>query len=133
MTKRTQLALATSLVAALALGASGCSDTKKGSAPGKGGGASNPAAANDGKILGGTPVKGGTLTVLSNQDFSHLDPARNWTMPTMDFGTRLLYRTLVTFKAEPGKAGSELVPDLATDLGTPPTAAGPGPSPSRRA
>ncbi|MFI8104875.1 ABC transporter substrate-binding protein [Streptomyces sp. NPDC086023] len=117
MTKRTQLALATALVAALALGASGCSDTKKGQA-GKGG-ASNPAAANDGKILGGTPVKGGTLTILSNQDFSHLDPARNWVMPAMDFGTRLLYRTLVTFKSEPGKAGSELVPDLATDLGKP--------------
>ncbi|MFF9982884.1 ABC transporter substrate-binding protein [Streptomyces erythrochromogenes] len=116
MTKRTQLALATALVAALALGASGCSGTKKGS---NGAGAENPAAANDGKILGGTPVKGGTLTVLSNQDFAHLDPARNWTMPTMDFATRLLYRTLVTFKAEPGKAGSELVPDLATDLGTP--------------
>lgn len=116
MTKRTQLALATALVAALALGASGCSDTKKGSA---GVSASNPAAANDGKILGGSPVKGGTLTVLSNQDFAHLDPARNWVMPTMDFATRLLYRTLVTFKAEPGKAGSELVPDLATDLGTP--------------
>lgn len=116
MTKRTQLALATALVASLALGASGCSDPKKGSS---GAGASNPAAGNDGKVLGGTPVKGGTLTVLSNQDFSHLDPARNWTMPTMDFGTRLLYRTLVTFKAEPGKAGSELVPDLATDLGTP--------------
>ncbi|MFF3425234.1 ABC transporter substrate-binding protein [Streptomyces sp. NPDC002602] len=117
MTKRIQLALATALVAALAVGASGCSDAGgKGSA---GGPAANPAAANDGKTLGGTPTKGGTLTVLSNQDFSHLDPARNWTMPTMDFGTRLLYRTLVTFKAEPGKAGSELVPDLATDLGTP--------------
>ncbi|MER5777942.1 ABC transporter substrate-binding protein [Streptomyces sp. NPDC002039] len=117
MTKRTQLALATALVAALAVGASGCSDAGgKGSA---GGPAANPVAANDGKTLGGTPTKGGTLTVLSNQDFSHLDPARNWTMPTMDFGTRLLYRTLVTFKAEPGKAGSELVPDLATDLGTP--------------
>lgn len=116
MTKRTQLVLATTLVAALALGASGCSDPKKGSS---GAGADNPAAANDGKILGGTPVKGGTLTVLSNQDFAHLDPARNWVMPTMDFGTRLLYRTLVTFKAEPGKGGSELVPDLATDLGTP--------------
>ncbi|MET9696525.1 ABC transporter substrate-binding protein [Streptomyces sp. NPDC006529] len=116
MTKRHQLALATALVAALALGASGCSDTKKGS---EGAGASNPVAAGDGRTIGGTPVKGGTLTILSNQDFAHLDPARNWVMPTMDFGTRLLYRTLVTFKAEPGKGGSDLVPDLATDLGTP--------------
>ncbi|MGW7431491.1 ABC transporter substrate-binding protein [Streptomyces sp. NPDC054861] len=115
MTKRTPLALATALVVALALGAAGCSDPQKGS----GGRGANPAAGNDGKVLGGTPARGGTLTVLSNQDFAHLDPARNWVMPTMDFGTRLLYRTLVTFKAAPGKAGSELVPDLATDLGTP--------------
>lgn len=76
---------------------------------------------------GGTPAKpqaaaadskGGTLTVLSNQDFSHLDPVRNWTMPHMDFGIRLIYRTLLTFKSEKGAAASELVPDLATDLGT---------------
>ncbi|MFF6995937.1 ABC transporter substrate-binding protein [Streptomyces sp. NPDC008313] len=72
-----------------------------------------------GTVIGGTPKKGGTLTVLSNQDFAHLDPARNWVMPTMDFGTRLLYRTLTTFKAEPGRKGSEIVPDLATDLGRP--------------
>lgn len=71
-----------------------------------------------GTVIGGTPMRGGTLTVLSNQDFAHLDPARNWVMPTMDFGTRLLYRTLTTFRAAPGKEGSEVVPDLATDLGT---------------
>ncbi|NEB55104.1 ABC transporter substrate-binding protein [Streptomyces griseus] len=70
-----------------------------------------------GTVIGGTPKRGGTLTVLSNQDFAHLDPARNWVMPTMDFGTRLIYRTLTTFRAEPGKKGSEIVPDLATDLG----------------
>ncbi|NEB38295.1 ABC transporter substrate-binding protein [Streptomyces sp. SID14515] len=70
-----------------------------------------------GTVIGGTPKRGGTLTVLSNQDFAHLDPARNWVMPTMDFGTRLIYRTLTTFRAAPGKQGSEIVPDLATDLG----------------
>lgn len=70
-----------------------------------------------GTVIGGTPKRGGTLTVLSNQDFAHLDPARNWVMPAMDFGTRLIYRTLTTFRAEPGEKGSEIVPDLATDLG----------------
>ena len=116
MTKRTRLALATTLAAALALSTAACGGGSQGK-EGQGKGRANPAAANEGKILGGTPAKGGTLTVLSNQDFAHLDPARNWVMPAMDFGTRLLYRTLVTFKAEPGKGGSELVPDLATDLG----------------
>jgi peptide/nickel transport system substrate-binding protein len=118
MTKRTRLALATTLAAALALSTAACGGGSQGKeGQGQGRERANPAAANEGKILGGTPAKGGTLTVLSNQDFAHLDPARNWVMPAMDFGTRLLYRTLVTFKAEPGKGGSELVPDLATDLG----------------
>ncbi|MCZ7456404.1 ABC transporter substrate-binding protein [Streptomyces sp. WMMC940] len=115
MDKRTYTALATALVATLALGVSACSrDGKTGGArPGK-----NPATANNGTVVGGTPQKGGTLTVLSNQDFTHLDPARNWVMGDMDFGTRLLYRTLVTYKAEPGPEGGELIPDLAQDLGT---------------
>ncbi|MFI6937677.1 ABC transporter substrate-binding protein [Streptomyces sp. NPDC050418] len=115
MNARTRLTLATAVV--ISLSVAGCSQDSKGS--GEGGGRKNPAAANDGKIAGGAPNKGGTLTILSNQDFAHLDPARNWTMPTMDFGTRLLYRTLTTFKAAPGKEGLEVVPDLATDLGQP--------------
>ncbi|MBB4986738.1 MULTISPECIES: ABC transporter substrate-binding protein [Streptomyces] len=115
MNKHTRT-LATALVTALALGVTGCSGGAKsgGSQDRK-----NPAASTNGAVVGGTPQKGGTLTVLSNQDFTHLDPARNWVMPDMDFGTRLLYRTLVTYKAEPGAKGSELVPDLAEDLGTP--------------
>ncbi|MFB6842787.1 ABC transporter substrate-binding protein [Streptomyces sp. NPDC056361] len=115
MNKRTYT-LATALVTTLALGVTGCADGKKsdGSRDRK-----NPATSTNGSVLGGTPQKGGTLTVLSNQDFTHLDPARNWVMPDMDFGTRLLYRTLVTYTAEPGAKGSELVPDLAEDLGTP--------------
>ncbi|MBB4895570.1 peptide/nickel transport system substrate-binding protein [Streptomyces olivoverticillatus] len=117
MNKRTCTAIAAVLTATFALGAAGCSGGKP-AAGGKNGG-KNPAAANVGASIGGTPVKGGTLTVLSNQDFTHLDPARNWVMSDMDFGTRLLYRTLVTYKAAPGTQGGQLVPDLATDLGTP--------------
>ncbi|MFG2912435.1 ABC transporter substrate-binding protein [Kitasatospora sp. NPDC048298] len=117
MTRRTHAALAAALAATLTLGLGACSNDKSDSgtdaAPSDGKG---PGAAS-GSIIGGTPVKGGTLTVLTNQDFAHLDPARNWTVPHMDFGTRLIYRTLTTFKSEPGAAGSEIVPDLATDLG----------------
>ncbi|MGP3980146.1 ABC transporter substrate-binding protein [Streptomyces sp. KR80] len=111
MNKRTCTAVA--LAATLALGAAGCSGGKQ---PGAG---KNPAAAVEGHVVGGVPKKGGTLTVLSQQDFTHLDPARNWVVSDMLFGTRLIYRTLVTYKASPGTAGGELVPDLATDLGTP--------------
>ncbi|MEU4213524.1 ABC transporter substrate-binding protein [Streptomyces sp. NPDC026206] len=117
MNTRTSTALAATLAATLALGAAGCSGGKQAGGAGEGG--KNPAAANVGATIGGTPHKGGTLTVLSNQDFTHLDPARNWVMSDMDFGTRLLYRTLVTYRAAPGTGGGELVPDLATDLGTP--------------
>ncbi|WP_214316906.1 ABC transporter substrate-binding protein [Nonomuraea sediminis] len=90
------LALATVLV--LSLSACGGGNEKP-----------RPAGTGDG------PVKGGTLTVFNNTDFTHLDPARNWTMRDMGFGIRLLYRTLTTFKA----GTSEVVPDLATDLGRP--------------
>ncbi|MER6099731.1 ABC transporter substrate-binding protein [Streptomyces sp. NPDC001728] len=114
MNKRTYV-LATALVTTLTLAVTGCSGGEK-----SGGGRTgkNPATTTVGTVLGGTPQKGGTLSVLSNQDFTHLDPARNWVMPDMDFGTRLLYRTLVTYKAAPGAGGSELVPDLAENLGT---------------
>ncbi|MEU7133476.1 ABC transporter substrate-binding protein [Streptomyces sp. NPDC046261] len=115
MNKRTCTALATVVAATFALGATGCADRQNSADRG----ARNPVAAQAGAVIGGTPQKGGTLTVLSNQDFTHLDPARNWVMSDMDFGTRLLYRTLVTYKAAPGTQGGQLVPDLATDLGTP--------------
>ncbi|MFH9736178.1 ABC transporter substrate-binding protein [Streptomyces roseolus] len=118
MTTRTRtLALALVPTLTLALGLAACSGGPPG---GKAGGPErkNPAA-DAGAVLGGTPQRGGTLTVLSHQDFSHLDPARNWVMPDMDFGTRLLYRTLVTYRAAPGARGGELVPDLAEDLGAP--------------
>jgi peptide/nickel transport system substrate-binding protein len=118
MNKRTHAALAAALIAALSLTQAGCSGSA-GPRDSKGGDRSNPATANNGTVIGGTPVKGGTLTILSSQDFSHLDPARNWVVGDMDFGTRLLYRTLVTYKAAPGSEGGELVPDLAVDLGTP--------------
>ncbi|WP_426405065.1 ABC transporter substrate-binding protein [Streptomyces sp. R-07] len=114
MNKHTRT-LATALVTTLALGVTGCSGGgKSGGSPDR----KNPAASTNGAIVGGTPQKGGTLTVLSNQDFTHLDPARNWVMGDMDFGTRLLYRTLLAYKAEPGAKGGELTPDLAEDLGT---------------
>ncbi|MEV4065374.1 ABC transporter substrate-binding protein [Nonomuraea dietziae] len=63
-------------------------------------------------------AKGGVLHVLASIDLEHLDPARNYVTSSMDVG-RLIYRTLTTNAAAPGPAGGEIVPDLATDLGTP--------------
>ncbi|MDH6575777.1 ABC transporter substrate-binding protein [Kitasatospora sp. MAP5-34] len=116
MTRRTHTALAAAIAAALTLGLGACSSNTS-SDPGAGDGKGITTEGNG--IIGGTPVKGGTLNILSNQDFSQLDPTRNWVEPEMDFGLRTLYRTLTTFKAAPGAEGLQIVPDLATDLGTP--------------
>lgn len=117
MTRRIHAALAAALAATLTLGLGACTGHES-----SGGGSTDDGAgittAGDG-IVGGTPVKGGTLHILSNQDFSQLDPTRNWVEPEMDFGIRTLYRTLTTFKSAPGAQGLQIVPDLATDLGEP--------------
>ncbi|MFF7635432.1 ABC transporter substrate-binding protein [Kitasatospora sp. NPDC008050] len=117
MTRRIHAALAAAIAATLTLGLGACSSHES-----SGGGSTDAGngitTAGDG-IIGGTPVKGGTLHILSNQDFSQLDPTRNWVEPEMDFGIRTLYRTLTTFKAAPGAQGLQIVPDLATDLGEP--------------
>ena len=60
-------------------------------------------------------TKGGTVTVVTQADFEHLDPARNYVGGTLDF-YRLFIRTLTQYRTVNGK--TELVPDLAADLGT---------------
>jgi peptide/nickel transport system substrate-binding protein len=59
---------------------------------------------------------GGTVYFLTQSDFSHLDPARGYDGGVDNF-YQLIYRTLVMWKAGPGKA--QIVPDLAASLGTP--------------
>jgi peptide/nickel transport system substrate-binding protein len=59
---------------------------------------------------------GGTLRVVS-AEIDSLDPQRSY-LPGMWNLMRLYTRTLVTYRTEPGHT-DELVPDLATDLGTP--------------
>ena len=68
--------------------------------------------------VSGTPVTGGTLNVLANADFSHLDPTMGFDGGVNNF-YRLIYRTLTTQSTGEGAEGTVMVPDLATDLGTP--------------
>ena len=81
----------------------------------------NPAsAATPASWIGPVPakagaVKGGTVTIINQGDYEHLDPARNYVGGTLDF-YRLFVRTLTSVRTVNGK--SELVPDLAADLGT---------------
>ncbi|MCZ2839676.1 ABC transporter substrate-binding protein [Modestobacter sp. VKM Ac-2985] len=58
---------------------------------------------------------GGTLRLVTGE-IDSLDPQRSY-MPSVWNLMRLYTRTLVTYSAEPGST-DELVPDLATDLGT---------------
>lgn len=73
----------------------------------------------DGWALRTAPAsQGGTVVVLGNSEFSYLDPAKGNDGNVNNF-YRLIYRTLVTQAPGTGAAGNEVVPDLATDTGTP--------------
>ena len=60
---------------------------------------------------------GGTLRVVTSQ-IDSLDPQRSYLTGVWNL-MRLYVRTLVTYSSEPGRT-DQLVPDLATDLGTTP-------------
>ncbi|MEV6777422.1 ABC transporter substrate-binding protein [Streptomyces syringium] len=66
----------------------------------------------------GSAKKGGTLTVLNRQPQKQFDPARLYTSGGGNIPS-LVYRTLTTRNREDGAKGTEVVPDLATDTGTP--------------
>ncbi|GAA3476640.1 ABC transporter substrate-binding protein [Streptomyces yanii] len=66
----------------------------------------------------GKPAKGGTLTVLNSNAQEDFDPARLYTSGGGNVPS-LVFRTLTTRNRENGAAGAKVVPDLATDLGTP--------------
>lgn len=99
-------AAAVAAVLAVAAGAAACGP--EGSSKG-GDGASGAA---------GAPKKGGTLTVLNSRPQEDFDPARLYTSGGGNVPS-LVFRTLTTRNREDGAAGAKVVPDLATDLGTP--------------
>jgi peptide/nickel transport system substrate-binding protein len=80
------------------------------------GGGTSGGTGNGGGV--GTAVKGGTVHVLQNADFSYLDPARGFDGGVNAF-YRLVYRTLVTKAANDASDPNAMVPDLAESLGTP--------------
>jgi peptide/nickel transport system substrate-binding protein len=96
---------AATAVLVVAAGAAAC-----GPKDNKGGDGSSGAA--------GKPQKGGTLTVLNSKPQEDFDPARLYTSGGGNVPS-LVFRTLTTRNREDGAPGTEVVPDLATDLGTP--------------
>jgi ABC-type transport system substrate-binding protein len=101
---RTRLTVAVALAAllALGLGLAACGSSSDG-------GGASPAAS------GGTPVKGGTLTVTFQGEPTELDPAIAWELTSWGI-ERLTYQTFLTYAGKPGEAGTQLVPDLATEV-----------------
>jgi oligopeptide transport system substrate-binding protein len=65
----------------------------------------------------GQPVKGGTLTVTWQGEPTELDPAIAWEIESWSI-ERLTYQTFLTYADKAGEAGTQLVPDLATEVPT---------------
>ncbi|MEP6599330.1 MAG: ABC transporter substrate-binding protein [Actinomycetota bacterium] len=116
MNSRKPLIAAVAGTAVIALVA-GCSSSKKkegGSSSSKGSASSSQAAG--GKIINpGFTTKGGTVQILANANFEHLDPVQNYVTNSGNFG-RIIYRTLTFVKDTPGEK-PEIKPDLAENLG----------------
>jgi len=60
---------------------------------------------------------GGTLNFIADGDCDYYDPARTYFGHCWDFD-RLIFRGLMAYKAAPGAAGLDVVPDLASAPGT---------------
>ena len=105
------------LTAVAALGLSACGGSSGGNGDG-GSGGSGTAAANAavGKIYNPSDKKGGVIKIANSGDWDTLDPGETYYGYSWNFA-RLYGRSLLTFKAAPGEASNELVPDLAEDLG----------------
>ena len=68
------------------------------------------------------PKSGGTLNVTFQGEPTGLDPAIAWEVESWSI-ERLTYQTFLTYASKSGEAGTQLVPDLATEV---PTAANGG-------
>ncbi|MEU6258924.1 ABC transporter substrate-binding protein [Streptomyces sp. NPDC047043] len=110
-TRRVTAAVAT--VLALSLGAAACGGG--GGKDDNSGGAGKKDAALD-AIVNVSNKKGGSVTLEDSDVPDSLDPGNTYYGFVQNF-SRLYARTLVTFKPAAGKAGLEVVPDLAESLG----------------
>ncbi|MBW8483387.1 ABC transporter substrate-binding protein [Actinomadura parmotrematis] len=70
------------------------------------------------KIVNTSDKKGGTLRLADSDDFDSPDPGNTYYAWSQNFA-RLYGRGLTTFKPAAGKDSLQVVPDLATGLGTP--------------
>jgi peptide/nickel transport system substrate-binding protein len=99
-------AMLIALSGVVALTAAACGGSSGGSSSSKNNSGSNAKA-------------GGTLYYLTKRPLEHWDPQRTYIGRDLYDEARLVYRTLTTYPAAPGKDGLKLTADMATDTGTP--------------
>ena len=130
--RRKKAIVAAASVAALTLGLAACgggSDDDKGGGKPSGGfseGASSgddkdPTAAGPAPEIEGAKTGGEIKVQVPDPDDgpSDLDPASLWSVTGNSIAQDLLFRSLTQFRRDPDTGKYVLVPDLATDLGTP--------------
>ena len=108
-------------VAALTLSACGGGDGDgDGGDGGNGGGAAATPEFNAAvdEVFNPSDKKGGIIKMAHSSDWDTLDPGETYYGFAWNFA-RLYGRSLLMFRAAPGDASNELVPDLAEDLGKP--------------
>jgi len=103
-------------VTALVLAACGGGNVASSGGSGSGGGSGGGTNADANGVHNPSDQKGGTLRFANSGDWDSLDPGDMYYALAWNF-SRLYGRSLVTFKAAPGKDGATLVPDLAESLG----------------
>lgn len=111
--RRKQAVAATAVVAALLATAACGGDSGGGDNDGKGGGKAAGFDAANNKIASAGTKKGGTLKFAGAQDADSWDTTRGYYGFAWNF-MRYYSRQLVTSQTQPGKAGSDLTPDLAS-------------------
>lgn len=116
--QRRRIAAGALLAAATMVATTACGGGNGGSGGGKGGGKGGAAGFNAAvnQVANASDKKGGELKFIGSQEADSWDPQRGYYGFVWDF-QRYYTRQLVSFKAEPGAASTELVPDLATDAG----------------
>jgi peptide/nickel transport system substrate-binding protein len=111
-------------VLAVGLFASGCSQVSNTPGGNSSSGQAQAAFIVDyaGEIKGPAPdvpgaVQGGTLTIVSESDFDHLDPQQIYVSNALSHGGSLFHRSLTYYIEDPNGGPLKLVGDLATSAG----------------
>jgi peptide/nickel transport system substrate-binding protein len=112
--KRTKVTALVATAAALTLGLTACGGSDNSSGGNGGSSAKYNAALNS--IVNASDKKGGTATYEMSDVPDSLDPGNTYYGWVQNFA-RLYARSLLSFKPAAGKAGLQIVPDLATGLG----------------